>query len=204
MHLKSFDRKHFSVLARQRQMTSLLEREIAASGTDFIEIYCDWIRAVYDPSQKVTSDDGLRTAFRAVSDQGELHWLVYTDGKVHPCHSEASCPFDAFEEARFASIRRKAVRSNWAEVETLIRDLRTGRVRFGIELEDAYASPLCAMGVRHFLRRVGLSRARRLPGVALAWLAALDPQLGFVIAQAAHRVGHTEIAGATEGTIAAG
>lgn len=191
MRLTSFPRGHYSRLAAERRMTSLIEREFAAAGEDFVEIDCDWIRAVYDPHQAVTSDDGLRVAYRAISDQGELHWLVFTQGKKRPYHSESLCPFQAFDDARIAMARRRMVRANWADVQALMRDLRFGRARFRVIIGDAYASPLCVMGVRHFLRRVGLSRVQTMSGTILAWLALLDPQLGFVIAQAAQRTGLT-------------
>jgi hypothetical protein len=62
-------------------------------------------------------------------------------------------------------------------------------MRFDILIEDAHTSPLCAMGTRHFLRSVGLSGITRLSGFKLAWLMLLEPQLGFVIHQAALREG---------------
>ncbi|WP_299787732.1 hypothetical protein [uncultured Marivita sp.] len=176
-------------LAHERQMTSLIDRDVIALGGDFTHLRSDWVSLTYDLGHKVTSDDGSQYAYRAITRRGELLWLVFSAGKTRGYHSEASCPFAAFDEARDALARRRQIRSRWGCVTEVARALRRGRLRFDILIEDAEASPLCAMGTRHFLRAIGVPNIKRMPGFALAWLMLIDGQLGFVIYQAALREG---------------
>jgi hypothetical protein len=176
-------------LARERQMTSLIDRDIIALGGDFIPLRSDWISLFYDTAHKVISDDGSQYAYRAITTRGELLWFVFSTGKSRGYHSEAACPFAAFTEAKTALDQRRQIKARWSDVTSIARDLRCGKMRFDILIEDAHTSPLCAMGTRHFLRSVGLSGITRLSGFKLAWLMLLEPQLGFVIHQAALREG---------------
>lgn len=176
-------------LAQERPMISLIDRDIIALGGDFIPLRSDWISLFYDTGHKVISDDGSQYAYRAITTRGELLWFVFSTGKTRGYHSEETCPFAAFDEARAALAQRREIKSRWSDVQTIARSLRRGRIRFDILIEDAHSSPLCAMGTRHFLRSVGLPGITRLSGVQLAWLMLLEPQLGFVIHQAALREG---------------
>lgn len=176
-------------LALERQMMSLIDRDIIALGGDFVPLRSDWISLFYDAGHKIVSEDGSQYAYRAITTRGELLWFVFSNGKSRGYHSEASCPFEAFAQARAALDQRRQIKSRWSDVTSVARDLRRGRRRFDILIEDAHTSPLCAMGTRHFLRSVGLSGITRLSGFKLAWLMLLEPQLGFVIHQAALREG---------------
>lgn len=176
-------------LAKERQMISHIDRDIIALGGDFIPERSDWVSLFYDSGHKVTSDDGSQFAYRAITTRGELLWFVFSKGKSRGYHSEATCPFAAFEEARTALDQRRRIKTRWDEVRRVARALRQRRMRFDILIEDAHSSPLCPMGTRHFLRSVGLPGITRLSGFKLAWLMLLEPQLGFVIHQAALREG---------------
>ena len=177
----------FKALAAERQMTSLIDKEIIANGDAFSFLRSDWVSLFYDQSNYVTSDDGSQTAYRAITTQSEKLWLVFSKGKDRGYHAESDCPFDAFLEARDALDRRRRIRSNWDEVKQLGRDLRCCRISMEVRIEDAEASPLCAMGRRHFLRQMGIRRVKRISGFSLAWLMLIEPQLGFVLRQAALR-----------------
>lgn len=179
----------FRRLAHERQMTSLIDRDIIALGGDFIPLRSDWVSLYYDTGYKVCSDDGSQYAYRAITTRGELLWLVFSTGKSRGYHSEASCPVGAFEEAQTALAHRREVKSRWDDVTSVARALRRGSLRFDVLIEDAHNSPLCAMGTRHFLRSVGMSGITRISGFKLAWLMLVEPQLGFVIHQAALREG---------------
>lgn len=176
-------------LAQERQMVSLIDRDIIALGGDFIPERSDWISLLYDTEHKVVSDDGSQYAYRAITTRGELLWFVFTTGKSRGYHSEADCPFDAFDEARAALDQRRRIKARWSDVTSVATALRRRKMRFDVMIEDAHSSPLCPMGTRHFLRSVGLSGITRLSGFKLAWLMLLEPQLGFVIHQAALREG---------------
>lgn len=179
----------FDTLAAERQMTSLIDKEIIASSAPFIFLRSDWVSLYYDPDHVITSDDGSQYAHRAVTLCGEKLWLVFSTGKQRGYHAESSCPFEAFDEARDALDRRRRVKADWDDVRRLARDLRLRRHSLDILIEDAEASPLCAMGTRHFLRAMGIPNLKRISGFKLAWLMLLEPQLGFVITEAAKRRG---------------
>ena len=170
-------------------MVSLIDRDIIALGGDFIPDRSDWISLFYDTAHKVVSDDGSQYAYRAITTHGELLWFVFTIGKSRGYHSEADCPFDAFDEARAALDQRRRIKARWNDVTSVAAALRRRKIRFDALIEDAHSSPLCPMGTRHFLRSFGMSGITRLSGFKLAWLMLLEPQLGFVIHQAALREG---------------
>ena len=177
----------FKSLAADRQMTSLIDKEIIADGGAFTYLRSDWVALYFDSGNVVVSDDGSQSAYRAITTCGEKLWLVFSEGKTRGYHAESDCPFEAFEEARDALTRRRAIRADWDNIKALAQDLRMRRVALDIHIDDAVASPLCAMGTRHFLRRLGMSKVTRISGFKLAWLMLLEPQLGFVIDQAASR-----------------
>jgi hypothetical protein len=174
-------------LALMRPMTSLIDREILSRSAAFQFDSANWVRMWLDPGHVVASDCGAATAWRGISYDGRLLWLVRHRDKRHGYHSEAACPFDAIAEAEHAWAERRRVRALWPQVEALARDLRRGRKRFEVRLEDAHASALCAVGIESFLRRVGLGRATALPGRAAAMLMRIEPQVGFVILAAYER-----------------
>ena len=179
----------FKRLAHERQMMSLIDRDIVSLGGDFRFHRSDWISLYYDTGYKVTSDDQSQYAYRAITTRGELLWLVFSAGKTRGYHSEEPCPFAAFEDAQLALAHRRFVKSRWDEVRQVASALRLGRLRFDILIDDAHASPLCAMGTRHFLRSIGIPNVKRISGFKLAWLMLIEPQLGFVIHEAALREG---------------
>lgn len=182
----------FKALAAERQMTSLLDKEIVSAGDDFVFLRSDWISLYYDRAHVIRSDDGSQHAYRAITKQGEKLWLVFSRGKTRGYHAECDCPFEAFEAAKDALFRRRQIKANWTDVTRLARDLRLRRLQLDVRIEDAEQSPLCAMGVRHFLRSIGASHLTRMSGFKLAWIMLLEPQLGFVIYQAALRQGVRE------------
>jgi len=177
----------FKALATERQMTSLIDKEIIANGDAFSYLRSDWVSLFYDQANCVTSDDGSQKAYRAITTKGEMLWLVFSKGKTRGYHAECDCPFEAFSEARDALERRRNIRGNWGKVEQLGRQLRRRQIKMDVLIKDAHASPLCAMGARHFLARMGMAKVKRISGFSLAWLMLIEPQLGFVLHQAALR-----------------
>lgn len=174
-------------LAKQRQMTSLIDQEIASHGTDMTFSKADWVPLYFDRGNAVTSDDGLLTAYRAVTLKGALLWLVFTPGKVRGYHASCDDPFEAMERAEHSWAQRRAVRKDWDTVESTARDLLVGRQRFDVRIEDLKASPLCALGIEGFRSAIGLGRVTRIPGWVAALLMKIEPQMGFVIHAAQHR-----------------
>lgn len=179
-------------LAKQRQMTSLIEKEIIAQSTDMVFEKSDWVPLYFDRGNKVTSDCGQIAAFRAVSMKGQLLWLVFTSGKTKGYHAACTDPFEAMDEARQTLAHRRAVRQGWADVEQTARDLIAGRQRFDVRIEDVYAAPLCTLGIEGFRSAIGMGRITRISGRMAALLMKIEPQMGFVINAALQRHAATQ------------
>lgn len=174
-------------LAKQRRMTSLMEKEILAESADMVFYKSDWVPLYYDRGHRVTSDCGQIAAFRALTLKGKFLWLVFAKDKVRGFHAMADDPFEAMEQAKQAWAHRRLVRQEWDTVERAARDLITGRRRFDVCVEDLYASPLCHIGIDGFRRAVGMGRVTRMPGRLAALLMKIEPQMGFVIHAAMQR-----------------
>lgn len=172
-------------LAMERPMSLFCEREIAAASNDIMLERENWIEALVDYGHAINVPGIEATAYRSLHTlDGTLFWLVRRSGKMDGYHAEAFDPRDAIEEASTAWKLRKRVRRNWSDVERLSRDLILGRKRITVRIDDAYASPLCTMGVNAFMRRFGLMHVRVLSGWLAAILMRIDSQVGFVIHQA--------------------
>lgn len=178
-----------NTLINTRQMVSLIDREIALTSTDIKRETVNWVPMWVDWGHTVRSDCDTATAVRSISDRGELLWYVRHDSKKHGYHSLCVDPFDAIEDAMQAWDKRKTVRSIWPEVCALARDLMVGRQRFEITMEDAEQSALCTLGIKWFRDRLHISRKQSLSGRSAAFLMKVEPQVGFVIYEAAQRTG---------------
>ena len=175
-------------LVSQRTQTSLSDRKLLELSDDVVEEHENWIRALVDYGHAVKHSDFDAVAFRALETRkGSLFWLVRRNGKTHGFHSDAVDPHDAIEEAQAAWQQRRRVRKDWPFVESLMRDVLLGRVKLTVRIEDAYASPLCAMGITAFLTRMRLGHVREISGRMAAVLMWIDPQVGFVLYEAYRR-----------------
>lgn len=175
------------MLAQQRPMTSLMEKEILAEGSDMVFDKADWVPLYMDRGHCITSDCGKMKAYRSITLKGQLLWMVFTPGKIKGYHALANDPFEAMEQAQDSWANRRAVRQDWNEVKRTARDLIWGRQRFDVRLEDLEACPLCTLGIEGFRSAVGLGRVRRIPGRLAALLMMIEPQMGFVIHAAMQR-----------------
>ena len=185
------------LLAKKRQMTSLIEKEMIAASDALVFDKTDWVPLYLDRGNMVTSDCGTMKAYRALTMKGQPLWMVYTAGKTRGYHAQHDDPFAAMDEARQVCAQRRAVRQNWSQVERTARDLLTGRQRFDILIEDLHASPLCTLGIEGFRGAIGMNRITRMPGWLAAVLMKIEPQMGFVINAAAQR--HKDDASARSG-----
>lgn len=174
-------------LAMTRPMTSLIERDLLGVTAQMQHDHSDWVRMWIDPDNVVHGDCGTITAWRGITWDGELLWLVRHESKMKGYHSRQTCPFSAIEEAQRAWQERRRVRERWPEVKTLARDLFFGRQRLDMRIEDAHASALCTVGVESFLSRIGLGGWQRCSGRTAAILMLIEPQVGFVIFAAHER-----------------
>ena len=175
-------------LAMQRPMTSLIEREILTTSECLAFERENWVDAFVDYGHTVTFDRARTRANRGIATaDGTLFWLVRRDGKAHGYHALADDPLAAVEEAERAWSRRRKVRARWSEIEATAHDLMVGRRRFGVAVEDAFASPLCTLGIRAFMRRYRIPAHREVSGRFAALLMRIEPQVGFVIHEAERR-----------------
>lgn len=190
-------------LAKERQMMSLMEKEMVTVNGDLVWNTENWVQMWVDTGYGVVSDDGTLTAFRGIDDEGTLMWLVRTPGKKFGFHSAKADPFAAMDEARQAWADRRRVRANWDDVRQTAWNLVWGRESFDVLYEDAQDSALCQLGIDAFLRRIGMGRVRRLSGRTAAILMLVDPQLGFVIERAKARTARLGAAPAAKAAILA-
>lgn len=171
-------------LAGERQMMSLIEKEILATADTFQFDKTDWVKLWYDTGHEVRSDCGTKRAYRAITLSGTLLWYVFGDGKTRGYHASASDPVAAMEEAEAAWAKRRAVKAEWAKVERIAYDLKRGKLSFDVTIEDAHRSALCTLGIEGFMASMGMARVKRLPGRIAAFLMRVEPQLGHVIYEA--------------------
>lgn len=175
------------LLAKHRQMTSLMDKEIIAEGADMVFDNANYVPLYYDRGYSVVSDCGEITAYRAITLKGQSLWMVFTPSKAHGYHATCTDPVEAIEAARATWAHRRAVRQDWGQVEKTARDLIWGRQRFDVREEDLIASPLCALGIQGFRASIGMSRITKMPGRLAALVMMLEPQMGFVIHAAMQR-----------------
>ena len=174
-------------LAKERQMMSLMEKEIATVLGEFIQDRENWVRMWVDTGHAVLSDCGRLTAFRGIDFDGTLMWLVRHPDKAHGYHSLERDPHAAIAEAEAAWADRRRVRKRWGDVRRIARELLLGKKRFEVTRADAHRSALCSAGIDAFMARIGLPNAQRVSGRTAALLMMLEPQLGFVIYAAYER-----------------
>ncbi len=177
------------MLINTRKMTSLIDREMAVAASEVKRETVNWVPMWVDWGHTVRSDCTTATAIRSITDKGELLWYVRHDSKKHGYHSIASDPFSAIAEAMEAWRKRKRVRNQWPAVRELSRDLIAGRKHLTLTREDAEQSALCTLGINWFCERLHISEKRTLSGRTAAVLMKVEPQMGFVIFEAAQRSG---------------
>ena len=177
----------WSRLARERQMMSLMEKEIIPLVEPFTRKRENWVPMWVDLGNRVACESGEAFALRAITDRGELLWFVRQSGQKLGYHSSQTDPVSAIAEARRARQQRRAIRGRWQDVKQLQRDILRGKERFEVHINDAYASPLCTLGIEGFMRRIGLGRVKRVPCRVAAGMMYIDEQVGFVLWQAWQR-----------------
>ena len=174
-------------LLADRPGISGIELSLGSLSGEMVFSKSDWVSAWEDTLHVVWSDDRKLSATRAITRQGRLIWLVRAEGFRRAYHARALNAESAFREARSAWRRREEFRARKAEIRRIVREMRFLKVRHEVTVEDAYASPLCEEGVDGFLRSLRLDQYHRFPGWLIAWLHAVDRQIGFVLYEARKR-----------------
>lgn len=181
-----FDRAHTrqsctEKLAMARQMSTMLDREIAIATDAFTFHRSDWISYYVDAKHIVGSDCGRIVAKRAITVTGKLFWLCVSQSSRNCYHATHVDPFAAIEDAQQVWADRRAVLRNWAEIERFAADLIWGRSNAKVTCTDIAASPLCDLGVEGFLKTFGLNKRDSLNGRAAALLMKFEPQVGYAL-----------------------
>lgn len=154
----------------------------------------NWVGTWIDPGQKVVGEDGRTYAERAITDHGQMLWMVHSPGRRYAFHASPQSADAAFAQAEDARRRRKAVARRWNEYKVLRRRIILGRVRLSVLVDDGREAGLCEVGIQGFLRRFGLHRQRAFSGRTLALLSFLDRQAGYAVLVAHDR--HERASGA--------
>lgn len=193
MMLKSFRKNRYLHVKRslvgQRRMVSLLDKELALAGREIRRETINWVPMWVDFGNSVRCNARTATALRAITDRGELLWYVRHDTRKHGYHAMGNDPESAFEEAAHAWAKRRHVREQWPHVQSLASDLLRGRRKMLVTLRDAHESALCSLGIDGFMRRTGIKSKTTISGRLAAMLMKVEPQMGFVLHQAALREG---------------
>lgn len=192
-------RAAISALLDTRDGVSLLERDLAMAASIERET-ADWVPMWVDRDHAVRSNRLEATAYRAITDDGILLWYVCRDGKAKGYHSVAPTALAAFADAADKWARRREIKKNWGCLKRLRQDLLLGRVSFAVTLDDAHASGLCVLGIKGFMRRVGISGRTQISGRLAALLMCVESQVGFALYEAA--VARGSIAHNTKRTLA--
>ena len=174
-------------LVKQRQMMSLMEKEMVIATGDLVFDNENWVKMWVDTGHGIIGDDGTSVAYRGIDLNAQLLWLVRRPKLSHGYHSTATSPFDAISEARTAWAERARVRSRWPMVRQIARDLLTGKQNFDVTREDARKSALCGVGIDAFMTRLLMPDKQVISGRMAASLMVIEPQLGFVINTAYER-----------------
>lgn len=180
-------------LVMERQMTSLLERAILSVGPHLVRDRSNWVGCWMDTGYRVTADEGDIEAVRAITDAGQLIWMVRHPDKRFAYHADAHDPFAAMAQARKAWAARREIKSRWDEVRALRRDVVAGRRKLTVHIEDARDAGLCELGIRGFLTSLGQGARVRMPGRVLALLSYMEPQAAYAL-WAAHERGDRAVA----------
>lgn len=140
----------------------------------------NWVSTWIDDGQCVPHSNGKNVAKRAITDDGQLIWMVYSTGRRFAYHSNAATPVEAFEQAADARRKRKRIAMRWPEIVRLRRRVLLGRVRVTVRTQDGREAGLCELGIQGFLRRFGF-RGTEFSGRALALLSFIDRQPGYAL-----------------------
>ena len=174
-------------LVKQRQMMSLMEKEMVIATGELVFDDENWVKMWVDTGHGIISDDGSCVAYRGIDMNAHLLWLVRRPNYKHGYHAATSCPFDAITEAQVAWAERARVRKRWPMVKQIARDLISGQQSFDVTREDARKSALCGVGIDAFMTRLWMPDKQVISGRIAASLMVIEPQLGFVIYAAYER-----------------
>ena len=177
-------------LVMDRPMTSLVERSIAAEGPDIRRCQPAFVRGWVDTRHKARSDTADCWAYRAITDQGQLFWLVEGLGASRGYASEQDDPFAAMDEARQARVRRRRMHRQSDHIRAGRWKALLGRRSCSVTREDVLAAGLSPISVAGFLRRCGLGSRQHLPARIVAVMSLMDRRAGFAMIVAQRRVAY--------------
>lgn len=140
-----------------------------------------WVTCWIDRHQTVNSADGTSTASRAITDRGEMIWVVRRSGQPRIYHSPKVAPFEALADAHKALTEWHRVKLLWSEVRKLRRQVLSGAMNFHLTAEDVYRSALSPVSVQSCLRWFGMTHRASLSARNTALLSYLDEDALFCL-----------------------
>ena len=183
------------MLVMDRQMTSLIDRAFLSVGPHLVRDTSNWVGCWMDTGYRVRADAGDIEAVRAITDAGQLIWMVRHPEKTFAYHADATDPFAAMVQAKQAWAKRREIKSRWTEVKALRREVMAGRRKLVVHVEDARDAGLCDLGIRGFLRALGQGDRVRMPGRMLAGLSYFEKQAAYALWAAHVRTSDVAVAG---------
>ena len=156
---------------------------------DIVRNTDDWVRVWVDQGNVVQSEYHGARATRAITDGGQLIWMVLKEGRRRAYHATAQSVEEAFGQMQLAGARRRRISRQMPALRRLRRDVLLGRVKLRPTLEDARQSGLCDLGVEGFLTRMRLGQRPDYPGYLLALVSLIDRQVAYPLFIAAERTG---------------
>lgn len=141
----------------------------------------NWVRTWVDLEHQVADADSSRIAYRAITESGQLIWMVETPGRKFAFHANALLPEDAFVQAEQARIARRGIAKRWNDVRVLRRQVLLGSVRLTASLEDARSAGLCELGIQGFLKKIGYAGATHVSGRLLMLISYFDRQVAYPV-----------------------
>lgn len=145
------------------------------------------VQVWYDTAQAAHSDFGTLLAHRAITVRGALVWLVRATNRGLTYHADTPDPQHAMHMAMRTWDEARQLRDRPNELHSLIADVRRGRTRFQVRLEDATLTPLSAHGFRAALDKAGLFGMKHVSAATLVRLMKKDPLLAHVLFEAWQR-----------------
>ena len=162
-------------------MTSLVDKVFLSEGPHLERDRSNWVGCWLDHGYRVLDDAGQVQAVRGITDRGQLIWMVLHPGKRFGYHADARDPHAAIAQARDAWARRRMIKSRWDEVVALRRAVVAGRIKVLVHIEDARDAGLCELGIRGFMRAIGMGERVRMSGRALALASYMEPQAAYAL-----------------------
>lgn len=169
-------------LIDDRSGSGAIDFQLSLDGKSSIKRNTDnWVRTWVDMEHRVEDNGSECIAYRAITDAGQLIWMVERPGRKYAYHADAARPEDAFRQASRARQNRRDLSRQWNSVKVLRRQVMLGSVCLTASLDDARNAGLCELGIQGFLSRIGCGGATHVSGRVLMLISYFDRQVSYPV-----------------------